>query len=216
MKEEVEKFVRENRVIAIIRGFEPELCLKLAEAYAKGGVRMVEVTYVQTDRTLWSKTSDAILAIATRFGSDICVGAGTVLSAEQLKMTRDAGGQFMVAPNVKPDLIRECVSYDMASMPGALTPTEVVNAWEAGASFVKVFPAGNLGAGYMKALKAPLKHIPLLAVGGITPDNIADFMKAGCVGAGVSGVLQNKEWMAAGEWDKITDVARLLVERSKT
>jgi len=216
MKEEVEKCVRENRIIAIIRGFEPDLCMRLAEAYAKGGVRMVEVTYVQTDRALWSKTTDAIHAIATQFGKDVCVGAGTVLSSEQLKMTRDAGGQFMVSPNEKPELIRECVSYGMAAIPGAMTPTEVVNAWEAGASFVKLFPSGHLGAGYVKALKAPLKQIPMLAVGGITPDNIADFMKAGCVGAGVSGVLQNKEWMAAGAWDKITDVARLLVERSKT
>ena len=215
MKELVEKSIRENRIIAIIRGFEPDVCLNLAEAYAKGGIRNIEVTYVQTDRSLWTKTTDAIAAIAKRFGRDICVGAGTVLSSEQLKMTRDAGGQFMVSPNVKPELIRECVSLDMAAVPGALTPTEVVDAWEAGASFVKVFPVGNLGPGYLKALKAPLKHIPMLAVGGISPDNIADFIKAGAIGAGVSGVLQNKDWMAAGAWDKIADVARLLMERSK-
>ena len=215
MKSEVESWVRENRVIAIIRGFEPELCLKLAEAYVKGGIRTVEVTYVQTDRALWKKTTDAISAISSRFGGEICVGAGTVLTSEQLKMTQDAGGRFMVSPNSNADLIRECVSRDMAAIPGALTPTEAVTAWDAGASFVKIFPAGNFGPGYLKALKAPLKHIPMLAVGGINPDNIADFIKAGAVGAGVSGVLQNKAWMDAGEWGKIADVARLLMERSK-
>ena len=215
MKEEVEKCIRENRIVAIIRGFEPEVCLKLAEAYVAGGIRTVEVTYVQTDRALWAKTTAAINAIATRFGGEVCVGAGTVLTPEQLQMTQDAGGQFMVAPNTKPELIRACVAKGMVAIPGAMTPTEVVNAWEAGASFVKLFPAGRLGPDYVKALKAPLKHIPMLAVGGITPDNVADFIKAGCIGAAVSGVLQNKDWMAAGEWGKITDVARTLVERSK-
>jgi len=216
VKETVEKSIRENRIIAIIRGFEPDICLKLAEAYVTGGIRNVEVTYVQSDRALWKKTTDAISAIASRFGADICVGAGTVLSSEQLAMTQEAGGSFMVAPNANANLIRECVSRGLAAVPGALTPTEVVTAWEAGASFVKIFPAGSLGPGYLKALKAPLRHIPMLAVGGVSPDNIADFIAAGAVGAGVSGVLQNKAWMEAGEWNRIADVARLLVERSKT
>ena len=215
MREEVEKCVRESRIVAIIRGFEPETTLRLADAYVRGGIRMVEVTYVQTDRALWKRTTDAISAIASRFGKDICVGAGTVLTSEQLQMTQEAGGTFMVAPNVNGALIRECVGRGMAAIPGALTPSEVVNAWEAGASFVKVFPAGNMGPGYVKALKAPLKHIPMLAVGGITPDNVADFIKAGCEGAAVSGVLQNKELIEAGAWDKIADVARLLMERAR-
>jgi len=202
--------------VAIIRGFDQETTIRLAEAYAKGGIRNVEVTFVQTDRSLWKRTTDAISAIAGRFGSDMCVGAGTVLTAEQLDLMQAAGGQFMVAPNVNPALIASCREKGLAAIPGALTPTEAVAAWEAGASFVKIFPAGNLGPGYVKALKAPLAHIPMLAVGGITPDNVADFLKAGCVGAAVSGVLQNKELIAAGAWDKITDIAKSLVERTMT
>ena len=104
--------------------------------------------------------------------------------------------------------------YATVAMPGALTPSEAVDAWEAGASFVKIFPAGSLGLGYVKALRAPLSHIPFLAVGGISADNVADFMRVGCVGAGVGGSLTNKEWIAAGEWDMIEAVARQLVERS--
>ena len=212
MKAEVEKCIRETGVIAIIRGFDPDICLKLAEAYAVGGIHAVEVTYVQTDRALWKKTTDAIAAISKRFADDVHVGAGTVLTSEQLKMTRDAGGQFVVSPNEKPELIRECVANDMASMPGALTPSEVVEAWDAGASFVKLFPAGSMGPKYVKAVKTPLAHIPLLAVGGVTPENAAEFIQAGCVGVAVSGALANKEWMAAGEWGKITEVARAIVK----
>jgi len=215
MKEQIEQLIRDSRVIAIIRGFEPDTCLHLAEAYLAGGIRAVEVTYVQTDRTLWKRTTAAIAAIRERFGKDLAVGAGTVLTLEQLTMTHEAGGAFMVAPNTNPDVVRTCAKLDMAAIPGALSPTEAVAAWEAGASFVKIFPAGNLGPGYVKALKAPLAHIPMLAVGGVTIDNAADFIKAGCVGVAVSGPLSNREMIEAGQWDKIADIARTYVERTR-
>ncbi len=214
MKAEVEKSIREHRVIAIMRGLEPEICVRLAEAYLKGGIHAVEVTYVQTDRSLWKNTTTAIETISRNFGNDLFVGAGTVLTAEQLSMTRDAGGTFMVAPNVNPELVRECASYDMAPIPGAVTPTEAVTAWEAGASFVKMFPAGSLGPGYVKAVMTPLKHIPFLAVGGVVVNNAADFIKAGCVGVAVSGALTDKDMIAAGKWDEIAAVARQFVERT--
>ena len=214
MKEDVIRAVYESRIIAIIRGFAPEVCLKLAEAYAAGGIRLVEVTFNQKSPDSWKDTAAAIRAIKMRFGSDMHVGAGTVLTEEQLTMCRDAGGEYMVAPNVKPALIRSCVAQGLVAMPGALTPSEAVDAWEAGASFVKLFPAGSLGPGYVKALLAPLAHIPFLAVGGISTDNVADFMRVGCVGAGVGGTLANREWIAAGAWDRITEVARQLVMNS--
>ena len=211
---EICRLVRESRIIAIVRGFAPETCLRLAEAYAAGGIGLVEVTFNQKSPETWKDTAAAIAAIRGRFGGAIRVGAGTVLTEEQLSMCEQAGGEYMITPNVNPALIRECVRRGLVAMPGALTPSEAVEAWEAGASFVKIFPAGSLGPGYVKAVCAPLSHIPFLAVGGIGPDNVADFMKAGCVGAGVGGNLTNKEWIAAGEWDKIAEVARQLVERS--
>ena len=214
MKEEIVKAVHDGRIIAIIRGFAPEICLKLAEAYATGGIRFVEVTFSQKAPETWKDTAAAISAIKARFGGAVRVGAGTVLTEEQLTMCQDAGGEYMITPNVNPALIRSCVAKGLVAMPGALTPSEAVDAWEAGASFVKIFPAGSLGPGYVKALRAPLSHIPFLAVGGISPDNVADFMRVGCVGAGVGGNLTNKEWIAAGAWDKIADVARQLIERS--
>ena len=202
-------------IVAIIRGFEPNVCLRLAEAYVKGGIEMVEVTFNQKAPDSWKDTAWAIKSIKEQLGNCIKVGAGTVLTQEQLSICEDAGGEFMVTPNVNPELIRKCVADGLMAMPGALTPSEAVLAYDAGARYVKIFPAGSLGPGYIKAIKAPLSHIPLLAVGGIGPDNIAEFIKAGCVGAGVGGNLTNKEWIQAGAWDKITAVAEALVENSK-
>ncbi|HIS22938.1 MAG TPA: bifunctional 4-hydroxy-2-oxoglutarate aldolase/2-dehydro-3-deoxy-phosphogluconate aldolase [Candidatus Cryptobacteroides intestinipullorum] len=202
-------------IVAIIRGFEPDVCLRLAEAYYKGGINMVEVTFNQKYPRTWKDTAAAIKAIKDTFNDSVMVGAGTVLTEEQLKICEDAGGEFMVTPNMNASLIRKCVADGLMAMPGALTPTEAVEAYNAGAKYVKIFPAGVLGPGYIKAITAPLSHIPFLAVGGISPDNIADFIKAGCAGAGVGGNLTNKEWIKAGEWDKIAAVARSLVENSK-
>ena len=215
MKKEIEEAVRASRIIAIVRNFPTETCLKLAEAYAIGGIRLMEVAFNPKCPETWGETAQSIWAIGDRFAGTIHVGAGTVLTVEQLSMMEDAGGEYMVAPNVNPSLIRECVRRGLAAMPGALTPTEAIVAHEAGASFVKVFPAGVLGPGYVKALATPLPHIPMLAVGGVSMENVGAFIKAGCVGAGVGGNLTNREWVAACEWGKISAVARELMARSR-
>ncbi|MBQ7771512.1 MAG: bifunctional 4-hydroxy-2-oxoglutarate aldolase/2-dehydro-3-deoxy-phosphogluconate aldolase [Bacteroidales bacterium] len=202
-------------IIAIIRGFEPDVCLRLAEAYAKGGINMVEVTFNQKAPETWKDTAAAIRSIKDHFAGAVKVGAGTVLTEEQLRICEDAGGEYMVTPNVNTALIRKCAADGLMAMPGAMTPTEAVEAYDAGATYVKLFPAGILGPDYVKAVKAPLSHIPFLAVGGIGPDNIGDFMKAGCVGAGVGGNLTNREWISDGEWDKITATAASLVLNSR-
>lgn len=204
-----------NMIVAIIRGFEPDTCLRLTEAYVKGGINMVEVTFNQKAPQTWKDTATAIKAIKSSFGEVVKVGAGTVLTEQQLTICEDAGGEYMVTPNVNVELIKKCVADGLMAMPGALTPSEAVAAWNAGASYVKLFPIGVLGPEYVKAVMAPLSHIPFLAVGGIGPDNVADYIKAGCVGAGVGGNLTNKEWIAAGEWDKITATAAALVRNSK-
>ena len=204
-----------NMIVAIIRGFEPDTCLRLTEAYVNGGINMVEVTFNQKAPQTWKDTAAAIKAIKSNFGDVVKVGAGTVLTEQQLTICEDAGGEYMVTPNVNVELIKKCVADGLMAMPGALTPSEAVAAWNAGASYVKLFPIGVLGPEYVKAVMAPLSHIPFLAVGGIGPDNVADYIKAGCVGAGVGGNLTNKEWIAAGEWDKITATAEALVRNSK-
>lgn len=214
-KDETIHALMDTRIVAIIRGFATDICLKLADAYLRGGIRFVEVTFNQKVPDTWKDTAEAIRSIKARFGADLHVGAGTVLTEEQLGLCAEAGGEYMIAPNVDVNLIRSCVARGMIAMPGAMTPSEAVSAWNAGAKFIKIFPAGALGPGYVKALRAPLSQIPFLAVGGISPDNVADFMRAGCVGAGVGGNLTNKEWISAGDWSKIADIAHQLVENSR-
>lgn len=214
MKEQVIQNVLEKKIIAIIRGMEPDICVKLAEAFYAGGINMIEVTFNQAKPDEFYKTAEAIRAIREKFQGKVLAGAGTVITLEQLQMAADAGAQYIISPSVDVEIIKKTVELGLVSMPGAMTPSEIVSAYNAGASFVKVFPIGDLGASYLKALKAPLSHIPLLAVGGVNPDNIADFMKAGAVGAGVGGNLTNKNWIAAGEYDKITEVAAALVKNA--
>ena len=215
MRQEIIDWVLANRVVAIIRGFDPEICLKLADAYYEGGIRMVEVTFPQARPEDFHKTAEAIKAISDRFAGKVQAGAGTVLTREQLQMARDAGSKYMITPSVNTALIREAREMGLVTMPGAMTPTEAVTAHEAGADFVKIFPAGALGPKYVKDIRAPLSHIRFLAVGGVGPANVADFMKAGCVGAGVGGELTNKEYIAAGAWDRIAAAARTLMENSR-
>jgi len=136
------------------------------------------------------------------------VGAGTVIREEQLDMASEAGAEYIITPNTNVELIRKVKEYGLLSFPGAFTPSEIVEAYNAGADAVKVFPVGNLGPAYIKAVKAPLSHIPLMAVGGVNEKNAADFMAAGCCGIGVGGNLVNKNWIEAGEWDKIIALAK--------
>lgn len=215
MREKIIQNVLDKKIIAIIRGMDPEICVKLAEAFYQGGINMVEVTFNQAKPEEFYKTTDAIKAIREKFDGKLYVGAGTVITQEQLKMAADAGAQYIISPSVDVEIIKKTVEMGLVSMPGAMTPTEIVTAYHAGADFVKVFPIGDLGASYMKAVKAPLSHIPMLAVGGVNPDNVAQFIKAGAVGAGVGGNLTNKEWIAAGEYHKITEVAATLVKNAQ-
>ena len=123
-----------NMIVAIIRGFEPDTCLRLTEAYVKGGINMVEVTFNQKAPQTWKDTAAAIKAIKSNFGEVVKVGAGTVLTEQQLTICEDAGGEYMVTPNVNVELIKKCVADGLMAMPGALTPSEAVAAWNAGAS----------------------------------------------------------------------------------
>lgn len=211
---DVIELVQETRVIAIVRGLDTGFS-QLVRAMYDGGIRAVEVTFNQKDSTQWEKTTNAIREIKALMGDKMAVGAGTVTTVELVQLAFDAGAEFIVSPDVNEDVIRRTKELGMVSMPGALTPTEVLQAHKAGADFVKVFPAGTLGSGYIKAIRGPLNHIRLLAVGGVSEKNAGEFMKAGCAGVGVGGNLVNKDWIAAGEFDKITELSRELCDSVK-
>ena len=200
--------VRQRKIVAIVRGLKPEYLLRLGHAFEEGGIGLMEVTYDQRAPETWSETARAIEAVAKEFGDRVMAGAGTVISPEQVRMTYNAGGHYLVTPTTQPEIIRLGKELGLGLFPGALTPTEILTAYEAGADAVKVFPASVLGPGYIRAVRAPLSHIPLMAVGGVNEKNAADYMSAGCVGLGVGGNLVNKEWIRNGEWDRITALAK--------
>lgn len=160
-------------------------------------------------------TTAAIRSIHDALEGKVYVGAGTVLTREQVDLAKEAGALYIITPSTNPDVIRYAKEQGLVTMPGAMTPSEVVEAYEAGADFVKIFPVGNLGAAYIKAVKAPLSHIPILAVGGVNEKNIAEFLRMGAVGAGVGGNLVNTQWIKNGEFDKITALAEEFVKNAK-
>lgn len=211
MRQTIIQKVLDKKVIAIVRGIYGEDCLKLAEALHKGGVEMMEVTFDQSNPAAFSRTTDTIAMLVRKMEGRMVIGAGTVTSLETLELAKNAGARFIVSPDTNAAVIKATVEAGMVSMPGAMTPTEIVTAHALGADFVKVFPTSGLGASYIKAVCAPLNHIRLLAVGGVSEKNISEFLKAGCVGAGVGGNLVNKQWIQNGEFDKITALAKELV-----
>jgi 2-dehydro-3-deoxyphosphogluconate aldolase/(4S)-4-hydroxy-2-oxoglutarate aldolase len=136
------------------------------------------------------------------------VGAGTVLTAQQVDTARANGASFIVSPNTDADVIRRAVSLGMVSIPGALTPTEVVAAHNLGASFVKLFPGGDLGSGYLKAICAPISHIPILVVGGVNAENMQEFIKAGAAGFGIGSNIVDKKLIDSGAYTRLSELAK--------
>ena len=214
MREQIIQKVLDKKIVAIVRGVYGEDCVNLARALCEGGIELLEVTFDQSKPESLNRTSDTIRQLVQALGDKMIFGAGTVTTLEMLELAKNAGAQFVVSPDTNEEVIKATVAAGMVSMPGALTPTEIVTAHRYGADFVKLFPAGTQGTAYFKAVTAPLNHIRLLAVGGVNEKNIADFMAAGAVGAGVGGNLVNKTWIANGEFDKITALAKEFTEKA--
>lgn len=211
MREEVIGRVVREKIIAIVRGVGSEQCMNVARALYDGGIRLMEVTYDQSKPESWAATAQAIGDIARAFEGRMLAGAGTVTTPELVDITRDAGGLFIISPDTNAEVIRRTRELGLVSMPGALTPSEIMTAHRAGADIVKLFPASNFGPAYLKAVRAPINHVKLMAVGGINEKNICDFLAAGAIGAGVGGNLANRAWIEAGEFHKITEAASALV-----
>lgn len=211
MREQVLQWAEQERIIAIVRGIESEKCLKVAQALYEGGIRLMEVTYDQKAPDSWKSTAQAIGNISKQFVGKLLVGAGTVTTPELVELTHSVGGQFIISPDTNVDVIRRTRALGLVSMPGALTPSEILTAHSAGADIVKLFPAADLGPGYLKAVRAPISHVKMMAVGGISESNIGQFLAAGAIGAGIGGNLANRTWIEEGQFDKITQTARALV-----
>ncbi len=211
MYNQVLESIVENKFIVIVRGVEKEKLLPLTQAMYDGGIRLLEVTFDASGKVSDEETAENIRFLSEHFAGKMFIGAGTVLTKKQVELTHAAGGTFIISPNTDEEVIKRTRELEMVSMPGALTPTEIQRAHTLGASFVKLFPAGDLGPGYVKAVKAPLSHILLTAVGGINYDNIPDYIKAGVSGFGVGTNIVDKKLLAAGDYDGIRQLAERYV-----
>ncbi|WP_117232890.1 bifunctional 4-hydroxy-2-oxoglutarate aldolase/2-dehydro-3-deoxy-phosphogluconate aldolase [Vibrio maerlii] len=201
MRNETISAIEEHKVFAIVRGLSPENVRPTMNALVEGGIRLVEVTF---DRKNGEENTLAALDIlATDFSEQLIYGAGTVTTTEQVEKVKALGGQFIVSPDFNPEVIKKTRELEMVSLPGVMTPTEAVQADAAGADFIKLFPGGLLGPGYLAALSAPLSDLKFIAVGGVNADNIPEFANAGAVGFGIGSNLVNNSIIENRDFDKI-------------
>jgi 2-dehydro-3-deoxyphosphogluconate aldolase/(4S)-4-hydroxy-2-oxoglutarate aldolase len=196
----------EGKIVAVVRLDSAEALVNVASALKAGGISTIEFTMSAPG------VLEMINQAASHFGRDVLLGAGTVLDPETARAAILAGAEFIVTPTFNPATIELCRRYGKPVVPGALTPTEIQTAWEAGADLVKVFPASVMGPGYLKAVLAPLPHLRLVPTGGVSADNAAEYIKAGATALGVGGKLVDKAIVARGDWAAITAEAARLVE----
>lgn len=188
---------RRTGVLAVLRAPSPELALEASEAIIRGGVTGIEVTFSTPEAPA------VIRELIARHGDAAYVGAGTVTTPEQAAAATDAGAEFLVSPGTLPALTRAMLDTGRVVMTGAMTPTEVMGALELGVDVVKIFPASLGGPSYLGALRGPFPHAPLMPTGGVTPDNLADWFRAGAVAVGAGGDLANGASIAASDWADI-------------
>lgn len=209
--ENVKELIRNERMIVIVRGVKSEQLIPLAEAMYAGGVRLLEITYTASGKVTDEETAKNIGSLVGHFGDRMQIGAGTVLTEKQVALTAAAGGKYIISPNGNPAVIRATKAAGLISIPAAYTPTEIEAAYECGADFVKLFPVTALGPAYVKAVRGPLNHIPLLAVGGVDLSNLSDYAKAGVSGFGIGGNIVDKKMLEAGDYDAIAKLAERYV-----
>jgi 2-dehydro-3-deoxyphosphogluconate aldolase/(4S)-4-hydroxy-2-oxoglutarate aldolase len=201
----------ETGLIPVVRAESADIAMRAIDAIKEGGISVLEITMTVPGAIR------VIEEVARRFGEDAIVGAGTVLDAETARACILAGAQFIVSPVLDLDTISCCRRYSIPVMPGAMTPSEVVTAWKAGADFVKVFPANAVGgASYIKALKAPLPQVELVPTGGVSLKTAADFIKAGAAALGVGTDLVDTAALRKGEDKAISERARQFIEIVKS
>ncbi|MFD1514221.1 bifunctional 4-hydroxy-2-oxoglutarate aldolase/2-dehydro-3-deoxy-phosphogluconate aldolase [Halomarina rubra] len=189
-------------LVAVVRGADADNAVRIVDALVEGGVRAVELT-ADSEGAM-----GMLRDVAGTLGDDVSLGVGTVLDAETARSALLAGAEFVVTPSFDPEVVTVANRYGAPIAPGVFTPTEAVRAYEAGADLLKLFPASTGGPGHLKAIRGPLGHIPIVPTGGVSLENVADYIDAGAVGVGVGGALVDGDAVAAGDYDVLTDKAR--------
>lgn len=199
--------ISDSGVVAVLRGADADTVIDVAEALKAGGVTAIELTADTPNVT------DMLSDVTASFDDEeTIIGVGTVLDAETARAVTLAGAEFVVSPSLHKDVIELCNRYGTVVVPGAMTPTEVITAYEAGADVVKVFPASTLGPGHVKSIKGPLGQVPIMTTGGVDLDNAASFIEAGASSIGVGGALVDDDAIERGDFDAITETARAFAE----
>ncbi len=207
-REEIIKDVENKKIIVIMRGFTEEQLINSVEAMEKGGIGLVEITFDQSGMVSDEQTAKNIRMLRDHFGGRVRIGAGTVMTEEQVQLAYEAGAEYIISPDCYEPVIRKTRELGMVSMPGCFTPTEAANAHRYGADFVKLFPNSEVNMSYIKVLAAPLSHIKFLAVGGVNADNMKEYFAAGAKGIGVATAIADKGAIARGDYKKVTELAR--------
>ncbi|MDP1714459.1 MAG: bifunctional 4-hydroxy-2-oxoglutarate aldolase/2-dehydro-3-deoxy-phosphogluconate aldolase [Anaerolineales bacterium] len=203
---EILKKILDEKIVAIVRLDSGEQLVRVAEALNAGGISIIEFT-CSTPGAL-----DMVKEASAHFGGEVLIGAGTVLDPETARAAILAGAEFIVNPAINLDTIKMCKRYGKPIIAGAMTPTEMLTVWEAGADLVKVFPASNIGGpDYIKSVLAPLPQLRLVPTGGVSADNAAQYLKAGAVVVAVGGSMVDKKAVSRGDWSAITGEAQKLV-----
>ena len=192
-------------VVAVIRIKDPSRLRAVVDALAEGGLTALEVTMTVPGAV------QLIADLAATMPGGFLLGAGTVTDAETVKRVVDAGARFVVCPVFRRTVIEACHARDVAVMPGCLSPTEILDAWEAGADIVKVFPATAMGPGYIKDVRGPLPQVKLMPTGGVTLDNAGEWIRAGAVAVGVGTALTDANAIAAGDYAQLRANAEKIV-----
>jgi 2-dehydro-3-deoxyphosphogluconate aldolase/(4S)-4-hydroxy-2-oxoglutarate aldolase len=192
-------------IVAVIRIKEPQRLRAVVDALAEGGLTALEVTMTVPGAV------ELIAELAPTMPAGFLLGAGTVTDAATARRVIDAGASFVVSPVFRPDVIEACHTRSVAIMPGCFSPTEILNAWEAGADIVKVFPATALGPGFIKDIRGPMPDVKLMPTGGVTLDNAGDWIRAGAVAVGVGTALTDAKAIAAGDYATLRANAERIV-----
>ena len=199
--------IARHKLVAIARLDDLSSAADITAALTAGGIRAIEFTLTNPDALA------VIEKMAAQVDDRVTIGAGSVINAEQVREVARAGAQFVVSPVCKREVIDACHSHELPSMPGAFTPSEIQQAWEWGASVVKVFPANHLGSRYIKDVLAPLPHLRLMPTGGVNLENMREWLGYGAFGLGIGSSLINNEALAEGDWARLEANARSYVER---
>lgn len=207
-REEIIKDIEENKIVVILRGFNQEQLIGTVEAMEKSGIKLVEVTFDQSGVIDDETTASNIRVLKEHFLGRVRIGAGTVMTEQQVEYAYNAGAEFIISPDCYEPVIRKTRELGMVSMPGVFTATEAANAHRYGADFVKLFPNSEMKVTYLKALMAPLSHIKFIAVGGVNTENMREYLDAGAVGIGVSTAIADKKAITAGDFEAVTRRAK--------